>query len=63
MSLVPCFVGVPHICSLHFQQVKDRTVIQTTDAERKTTSPAGLQSAIDELVEQYNRARSFVRYV
>ncbi|XP_072027249.1 phosphoacetylglucosamine mutase-like [Amphiura filiformis] len=42
-------------------KVKDRAVIQTTDAERKTTSPAGLQSAIDELVAQYNKARSFVR--
>lgn len=42
-------------------KVADRTVIETTDAERKTTSPVGLQNAIDELVAQYKQARSFVR--
>ncbi|XP_077992363.1 phosphoacetylglucosamine mutase-like [Glandiceps talaboti] len=42
-------------------KVKDRTVIQTTDAERCVTSPPGLQSAINELVAKYNSARSFVR--
>ncbi len=54
LTLLLCFV---------IQQVKDRTVIQTTDAERKTTAPDWLQSAIDELVAQYKKARSFVRYV
>ncbi|XP_013413352.1 phosphoacetylglucosamine mutase-like [Lingula anatina] len=42
-------------------KVKDRTVIQTTDAERKTTSPKGLQEAIDALVEKYPDGRAFVR--
>ncbi|XP_070541007.1 phosphoacetylglucosamine mutase-like isoform X2 [Ptychodera flava] len=42
-------------------KVKDRTIIHTTDAERRTTSPAGLQDAIDELVKKYTKARSFVR--
>lgn len=42
-------------------KVKDRTVIKTTDAERKTTSPAGLQEAIDEIVLKYPKGRSFVR--
>ncbi|XP_006817898.1 phosphoacetylglucosamine mutase-like [Saccoglossus kowalevskii] len=42
-------------------KVKDRSVIQTTDAERRTTSPAGLQSLIDELVAKYKHGRSFVR--
>lgn len=43
-------------------KVKDRAVIQTTDAERKTTSPAGLQSAIDQVVLKYApHGRSFVR--
>ena len=44
-------------------QVKDRTVISTTDAERKTTSPEGLQAAIDGLVKKYKSGRSFVRWV
>ena len=41
--------------------VEDRTVVQTTDAERRTTSPAGLQAAIDELVAGYKMGRAFVR--
>jgi hypothetical protein len=45
-------------------QVKDRSVIQTTDAERKATTPSGLQSAIDEVVRKYSpHGRSFVRSV
>ena len=45
-------------------KVKDRSVIQTTDAERRTTSPAGLQAAIDDLVAKYSpTGRSFVRYI
>ncbi|KAK2164180.1 hypothetical protein LSH36_68g16012 [Paralvinella palmiformis] len=42
-------------------KVKDRTVIQTTDAERRATAPAGLQTEIDNLVALYNEARAFVR--
>ncbi|CAH1783957.1 unnamed protein product, partial [Owenia fusiformis] len=42
-------------------KVKDRTVIETTDAERRTTSPSGLQEAIDAIVAKYNNGRSFVR--
>lgn len=42
-------------------QVPDRTVFQTTDAERKLTSPAGLQAKIDALVAQFPQGRSFVR--
>uniref|UniRef100_A0A8C7G130 Phosphoacetylglucosamine mutase n=1 Tax=Oncorhynchus kisutch TaxID=8019 RepID=A0A8C7G130_ONCKI len=42
-------------------QVADRRVIDTTDAERRTVSPAGLQEAIDSRVNKYRRARSFVR--
>ena len=41
--------------------IKDRTVIKTTDSERKTTAPEGLQEEIDKLVAGYKRARSFVR--
>lgn len=39
----------------------DRRVIDTTDAERRTVSPAGLQEAIDSRVKKYRQARSFVR--
>jgi phosphoacetylglucosamine mutase len=42
-------------------QVKDRTVIVTTDAETKTTSPQGLQGEIDTLVAKVKKGRSFVR--
>ncbi|XP_071171739.1 phosphoacetylglucosamine mutase-like isoform X1 [Mytilus edulis] len=42
-------------------KVKDRSVIQTTNAERKTTAPVGLQEAIDKLVSGYLKGRSFVR--
>ncbi|XP_025095090.1 phosphoacetylglucosamine mutase-like [Pomacea canaliculata] len=42
-------------------KVKDRTVVQTTDAERRVTSPPGLQEEIDRLVSQYKNGRSFVR--
>lgn len=42
-------------------KVKDRCIIQTTDAERKTVAPPGLQEAIDKLVTNYPNGRSFVR--
>lgn len=42
-------------------QVKDRSVITTTNAERKTTTPKGLQEEIDKLVAEYDKGRSFVR--
>ncbi|CAN9507767.1 unnamed protein product [Ophioblennius macclurei] len=42
-------------------KVSDRRVIDTTDAERRAVSPAGLQEAIDGLVKKYRQARSFVR--
>lgn len=42
-------------------KVSDRRVIDTTDAERRAVSPAGLQDAIDGLVKNYRNARSFVR--
>uniref|UniRef100_A0A3Q3WX65 Phosphoacetylglucosamine mutase n=1 Tax=Mola mola TaxID=94237 RepID=A0A3Q3WX65_MOLML len=42
-------------------KVLDRRAIDTTDAERRAVSPAGLQEAIDSLVKKHRRARSFVR--
>ena len=41
--------------------VRDRTMIQTTDAERRCIAPAHLQDHIDELVSKYSSARAFVR--
>ncbi|KAL4719554.1 hypothetical protein ACJJTC_008078, partial [Scirpophaga incertulas] len=41
--------------------VKDRNIISTTDAERKCTSPEGLQAKVDELVARYQCGRAFVR--
>ncbi|CAJ1077160.1 phosphoacetylglucosamine mutase [Xyrichtys novacula] len=42
-------------------KVSDRRVIDTTDAERRAVTPAGLQDAIDSLVKKHRQARSFVR--
>ena len=42
-------------------QVAERGVIVTTDAERRTLSPAGLQEAIDSLARKYGQGRAFVR--
>nr|XP_002119184.1 phosphoacetylglucosamine mutase [Ciona intestinalis] len=42
-------------------KVADRTVIETTDAERKVTKPPALQPAIDKVVAEYPCGRSFVR--
>eukprot|EP00794_Sanderia_malayensis_P005557 gene5557-6242_t len=42
-------------------KVKDRTVIQTTDAERRVSSPVELQQRIDNLTKNIGKARSFVR--
>jgi phosphoacetylglucosamine mutase len=41
--------------------VRDRTLIQTTDAERRCTAPAHLQDRIDELISKYSLGRAFVR--
>jgi phosphoacetylglucosamine mutase len=41
--------------------VRDRTMIQTTDAERRCIAPAHLQDFIDELVSKYPLGRAFVR--
>jgi phosphoacetylglucosamine mutase len=41
--------------------VRDRTLIQTTDAERRCTTPEHLQDRIDELVSKYSLGRAFVR--
>lgn len=42
--------------------MEDRSVVETTDAERRTTKPAGLQESIDELAARYKHGRAFVRY-
>lgn len=41
--------------------IKDRNTIKTADADRKCTSPEGLQEAIDKIVKEYPSGRSFVR--
>lgn len=43
-------------------RVRDRAVLATTDAERRVTSPPGLQTALDALVRQHPSGRAFVRY-
>ncbi len=41
--------------------IKDRTLIKTTDAERRVSEPIQLQDEINRLVLNYRNARSFVR--
>ena len=42
-------------------KVKDRKVIETTNAERQVVKPEGLQVKIDRCVQKYAKGRSFVR--
>lgn len=42
-------------------KVEDRNIVKTTDAERRTISPPGLQEEIDQLVAKYKFGRAFVR--
>jgi len=42
-------------------EVTDRTVFQTTDAERKLLEPVGVQEKIDALVGKYKQGRAFAR--
>lgn len=46
---------------LSCEQVKDRQVIKTTDAERVCVKPDGLQDIVNELVSKVPNGRSFVR--
>ncbi|RMZ71514.1 N-acetylglucosamine-phosphate mutase [Pyrenophora seminiperda CCB06] len=41
--------------------VNDRKIFKTTDAERKLTSPEGLQAQIDKEVQKVRQGRSFAR--
>ena len=41
--------------------VNDRNIFKTTDAERKLTSPEGLQDKIDKEVQKVRQGRSFAR--
>lgn len=54
-----CYVDLPN--RQRKIQVNDRTVVVTTDAERKVTLPKGLQPEIDKLVAGVKNGRSFVR--
>ncbi|KAF8468889.1 hypothetical protein BDZ91DRAFT_721316 [Kalaharituber pfeilii] len=42
-------------------EVQDRTIFQTTDAERRLISPPGVQERIDALVGKYKLGRAFAR--
>ena len=44
-------------------KVKDRNVITTTDAERRCVTPTDLQPRIDSIVKDFEKGRSFVRYL
>ncbi|KAH9499209.1 Phosphoglucomutase-3 [Bulinus truncatus] len=42
-------------------KVENRLLVETTDAERRTFKPAGLQEAIDDIVAGYKHGRAFAR--
>jgi hypothetical protein len=42
--------------------LQDRRVITTTDAERRSVAPPGLQDQINFLVKNVPNGRAFVRY-
>lgn len=42
-------------------KIADRTVVETTNAERTCTAPAAMQPAVDAAVAKYAKGRSFVR--
>lgn len=44
-----------------FLSIKDRNVVTTYDAERLCRTPEGLQEGINNLINKYNKGRSFVR--
>lgn len=54
-----CYVDLPN--RLGKVAVKDRTMVTTTDAERKVVTPDGLQQGIDTIVAKFEKGRSFVR--
>lgn len=54
-----CYTDLPN--RLIKAIVPDQTIFKTTDAERRLTSPLGLQEHIDSLLSKYKDARAFVR--
>jgi phosphoacetylglucosamine mutase len=54
-----CYTDLPN--RLAKVEVSDRSLFQTTDAERRLVAPKDLQPKIDDLVKKYKQARSFVR--
>jgi len=54
-----CYTDLPN--RLGKVAVRDRTLVTTTDAERKVVTPSGMQEAIDNIVSKYSKGRSFVR--
>ena len=56
---INCYSDLPN--RLSKVRVRDRQVVQTTDAERKCLSPPGLQNVIDMLSEDVPKGRAFVR--
>ena len=54
-----CYSDLPN--RLTKVSVPDRTLFTTTDAERRLSTPVGLQDKIDKLVQRTPQGRSFVR--
>jgi len=54
-----CYSDLPN--RLGKVAVRDRTLVTTTDAERKVVNPPGLQDRLEEIVAKFELGRSFVR--
>ena len=54
-----CYQDLPN--KLAKVMVRDRTLVTTTDAERRVVTPPGLQEKIDSIVASVKQGRSFVR--
>lgn len=51
-----------HLIVLFIFLLQDRRVIETTDAERQSVAPPGLQDQINLFVKNVPNGRAFVRY-
>ncbi|KAI6660035.1 Phosphoacetylglucosamine mutase [Oopsacas minuta] len=56
---INCYSDLPN--RLAKVRVRDRSIVKTTDAERRCVSPPGLQDVIDRMVKEVSKGRAFVR--
>jgi hypothetical protein len=60
--MLKSFAKFRYFVVLFILLLQDRRVIETTDAERQTVAPPGLQEQINLFVKNVPNGRAFVRY-